>query len=586
MAKLTRKKYRFYPAPLKGINAGLPSKLIDKTNAVSIQNMYLEKGELRTRFGVSALTTTTINPATSAYMQHGWLSAGNKFSGALQTMSGGIAACYIRHNRDEAQTYIQVATHSIGIIRYYPITPPSYSAMMMCRYSGVTVGAVAYSIGLIDNGFPFSAGENYITYDYDYCWVNSGYPYPKLVMCWNAFYPRNETAKGHILLQNSPGGTIYPLTLCAADYYPAVGVPRSLGICQFHGHIFIWCTQDSATGDPSLRRLRWSNVSGVTGGNWPAANYNDLLETPGTILAVKTLNSDSMIVYKTDSIIVVSYIGDAFDFRFTTTIVNEALLAPKMVCQAIGLHYFVGTNGIYSYNGGSELEDIGGPIWDEFIDDINKDDVDTRLAGTSVTMRLKVYQKSFMFFSKEMGFIMIVVPSGTDKVCRKVWVYDISNRAWMTWFFEDGIAGICQDERGWRGDNQYMTAFMNTKGKLMAWSFSRYDDSGVAVVQQFITKTIVPEENGTGYFSSWDQLCFDATASSTTVAVTVQYRLDDATAWTTLKQLTLTGGTSRTRYQLNMNFSARSIQFRFYNGNLNEKFSISQYELRELEIQQ
>ncbi|MFA5936690.1 MAG: hypothetical protein WC822_02315 [Candidatus Paceibacterota bacterium] len=124
-------------------------------------------------------------------------------------------------------------------------------------------------------------------------------------------------------------------------------------------------------GDDYSFRVRWSKKGQLevwknTAGSGQAG-YTDLSDSPLPIMQAIGLN-DFMVIYKENSIHVMSYVGLPTIFSFRRVVADRGLYARNAVAAVSGIHYFLSEDNFYAFNGSSIVK-IGDNIKDEFFND-------------------------------------------------------------------------------------------------------------------------------------------------------------------------------------------------------------------------
>lgn len=132
-------------------------------------------------------------------------------------------------------------------------------------------------------------------------------------------------------------------------------------IRSFWSHVILGHTIESGVACPL--RIRWCNTGDYE--NWTTGNagFLDIADTPGFIRRVEYLR-DRLLVYKDDSIWECIYIGYPKMFTVSRVTSDIGLLATDTMVEVGGVHYFMGTDNIYSFDGVTRAP-IGGQIWQD-----------------------------------------------------------------------------------------------------------------------------------------------------------------------------------------------------------------------------
>lgn len=177
------------------------------------------------------------------------------------------------------------------------------------------------------------------------------------------------------------------------------------------------------------QRVRWSNITNINElpNNWDeadtsgSAGYNDLTNAKGVIVDGVPLR-DMFIIYTSNDVFNMQYIGGNNIFRFTKMFNNSGLIAPECAVEYEGNHFVVSPDDIYVHNGSTKKSVVTGRIKERLIKEI-----------TSVNAEAtKVFANS----SKKEIWISYVA-EGTEEgsnFCNKAAIW---NWEYNTWTFHD-----------------------------------------------------------------------------------------------------------------------------------------------------
>lgn len=140
--------------------------------------------------------------------------------------------------------------------------------------------------------------------------------------------------------------------------------------------VAIGMTED---GNSYPQRMRWSNLAlpNQAPDSWDAtdttksAGFNDLSEAKGNLVDGLVMN-DYFILYTTQEVFLVQYVGGNDIFSFRKVFDNLSILAPECVCQVNGGHFLVTTSDIVIHNGASYQSVITDRIKKELFENISK----------------------------------------------------------------------------------------------------------------------------------------------------------------------------------------------------------------------
>ena len=127
-----------------------------------------------------------------------------------------------------------------------------------------------------------------------------------------------------------------------------------------------WSTQHSHYDEPAS----WDVVDDV----YDAGEY-ELLDTPGPIVDTLPMGEVFMI-YKTDSVVMMNFVGTPYIFSFKTLDPDTGILAKGAVTEFPSGHFFVSHADCYVNNGQSVVPILTGKVRDQMFNDMNGDHYD------------------------------------------------------------------------------------------------------------------------------------------------------------------------------------------------------------------
>ena len=126
------------------------------------------------------------------------------------------------------------------------------------------------------------------------------------------------------------------------------------------------------------RSVYWSNMTNFyTPPNWDInpdsdAGFYELLDSMGGVVHMQQLR-ESMMIYKSDSIIVSTFVGAPFMFTFQTIAPEIGVLCKNAVADFPGGHWFVGRSDCYINNGQTIQTKLTNRVQSEMFKDIDGD---------------------------------------------------------------------------------------------------------------------------------------------------------------------------------------------------------------------
>lgn len=164
----------------------------------------------------------------------------------------------------------------------------------------------------------------------------------------------------------------------------------------------------------------WSNIAEI--GQLPSNyDYTDPTSRAGLLnlpdyeyfVSVESLGQ-SLVLYRSNSVYTVRFVGGGSVFSFTPTFSDKSLLSEKAVATKGRLHYCIDQGEFYVHDGLTTQEFDAKPVSDYFYKNVNLD-------------RLDLVQ---MFYDKVQDKLHLVYPSKTSSVCDFDLFYNFSTQTW------------------------------------------------------------------------------------------------------------------------------------------------------------
>ena len=237
---------------------------------------------------------------------------------------------------------------------------------------------------------------------------------------------------------------------------PAKNTPGETDItCQslsgFKNHIIATNILRNFDGNPvdeiQDRMIKWSTQHGhyaepstwdVTDKDQDAGEY-ELLDTPGPIVDAMPMGEVFMI-YKTDSIYMMSYIGTPYIFSFKALDPDTGIIAKGAVAEFPGGHFFTSFADCYVNNGQQVTPILTGKVRDEMFNNLNGDHYDRIFCVTQPhyneiwvcypTSDSEYCDRAMVWNYKDNTFTFRDLPNITDA---KLGVASIRDTALATW---------------------------------------------------------------------------------------------------------------------------------------------------------
>jgi hypothetical protein len=140
----------------------------------------------------------------------------------------------------------------------------------------------------------------------------------------------------------------------------------------------------NAAGTRYSNMVRWSGpaVLGEAPSSWnpeivgEQAGLYALADTPGRVVDGLTLG-DYFVIYKTDSVWLMQFIGGEFTMSFRKLFGGDAgILAKDCIAEFQGKHFVLAPNTAYVHNGNTKEDVMDGWVKDEFFDNVSLDHID------------------------------------------------------------------------------------------------------------------------------------------------------------------------------------------------------------------
>ncbi len=358
------------PMPDRGVDVNAPSTFQDKRSTPASLNCRYDKGIISPRPGTSALGDKTY-PLSSSILD---MDMFNKIDGTQLFVC--VSTSQIHYTSDNGDTWTTAAYETTGAVDL-PIST--------CH------SAHAIGSGPLADGYYYIISNNK---DPVNTWTGSGATADLLGNFYAAEYNDTIIAKQVISYKES-------LLLLAPTEVMTLS-PNKI----------IW----SQTGD--------INEYDVTATN---AGFLYLYDTPGYIQWGAKLH-DSIVIYKTDSIVMFSYTGGTNRFRADTVVTDVGLLAPRLLAELDGEHIFVGKTNIYRWSGGAKPRPIGDRVFQDLLDNMVWDSLE--YCRTQV--------------NKEKGWIKFYTPvaTGESRFLARCYMYNYIDDSWAIDTYDRSVGAV------------------------------------------------------------------------------------------------------------------------------------------------
>lgn len=347
---------------------------------------------------------------------------------------------------------------------------------------------------------------------------------------------------------------------------PNAALYRAKAVVPFMTRMLFLNMTESGASVP--QRLRWTAIGTVDDFTSPTSGFYDLVDTPGHILKGVKLG-EGLVIYKTDSIVVCTYIGGAPVFSFDVRVASVGAVSPRGIVDMGSSHIFVAHDNIYKFTGGREPEPIGEAIKDYLF---------------AVAKDSKIQRVIVKRFGAQAWFFVPVEDDYPDYI----FVYDTRRDNWAIHKLNSSVSacghytdhttitigdlqGTIGDLSGAIGDYgssdiRPNICFGTPAGDVYYISEVFGSDAGVGIRSMWASGDIVNIVENRVAYNRYRYVSVEAKGDS----MEVEYSLDEGSTWKVLKQVALTS--QYNWYKLWFDAYGSRIRIRVNNQNANENF--------------
>lgn len=248
-------------------------------------------------------------------------------------------------------------------------------------FSGNT-DAPSWAISRVEGGTPFwyYSGPTKL-------WRTAGTTHTDVSRTVGGAYTNSDwqgTYLNGVLVANNGTDALQVLEGGATTFADSTSFPATLTarvVRSFKNYLIAMNLTD--TGNDLPYAVRWSDAAdpGIEPASWDItdptvdAGQTNLADTSGTIVDGGPLR-DQFIIYKTDAIYGMQFVGGAFIFNFRRLFDNNGLLAKECFTEFEGKHFVVGTDDIFLHDGVSITPIAEARMKNYFYNDIKADYVE------------------------------------------------------------------------------------------------------------------------------------------------------------------------------------------------------------------
>lgn len=363
-------------------------------------------------------------------------------------------------------------------------------------------------------------------------------------------------------------------------------------LLSMRDHLLIYHTIENGT--EFYKRVRWSKkgvltyAAGTTDFASGVAGGVDVQDCEGEIKTAVPLAGGAA-VYSERSIHYQYWVGSDEVWRFQKTIPGIGTPSRRGVVSYADVNYFLSSDNVYSYGGGSSLNPIGNSVKQAMFSEINQQAIGT----------------SFVDFDPRENELLVYVPTGTATQPNICWVYRVVDDAWTRKLREHSSVGRFSRASGLTigelvGDIGAQTwtfgeainridagikIFGDPSGRVVKHDITRYSlsQTGTNIAQTFVYET--PDITGNKAFdpldgdkeefvtvnARWQRLWLNVAGNGTAY---VGYSTDGGASFVPYAQSPITLVVAGTTHQLDVDASNPFFRTRVTNTGLNEFIAI------------
>ena len=196
-------------------------------------------------------------------------------------------------------------------------------------------------------------------------------------------------------------------------------------ILPYAERIVLYNTTESGNACP--QRIRWSAIGTINDFSGETSSFADLVTVLGNdqIVAAEPFGN-AVVIYGKTNMVYQSYTGSSPAFSFETITKLKGAVSPNAILVFPGLHIFMSTDGINSYEGGTKVSNaIGNAVNKEILATINRNALDM------------VYAE----YKDDTHECVFHIPLGSTTYCEAAYVLNMDNGTWMRYYYGSDTNG-------------------------------------------------------------------------------------------------------------------------------------------------
>lgn len=338
----------------------------------------------------------------------------------------------------------------------------------------------------------------------------------------------------------------------------------------------------------SLDRVIWTATGDYSDFDPVLDAYLD--DTAGAILNGAVVG-ENVICLKEDSLWVGTPLAEDPHIRWRPRYPDVGLMAPRLMAQYGNAIYFVGTNGVYAYAGGSELHNIGKKVWTDMLDDLK--------GGGADDNRLYV-RRGFASIHRDRGWIAFWIPTATSPWPTTAYVYNTNNNSWFKWSLPTNnskqliVNGWGEYEHDSTISDSEFTPFYGVSSEASAtpsgatsayYDITKYEDidpnalttATVAIDASIETVDLM---HSLDEDSLWSRAFVEAKGLVTSSPLLVSISLDGGVSWETNTKTHTLDSTRFDSYLAKFNMKGYKSRFKFSDNTKSKAFALQSIEVQ------
>lgn len=214
---------------------------------------------------------------------------------------------------------------------------------------------------------------------------------------------------------------------------PSSGNTIARTIAVYNDYVMLGFTTEGGTARPyRVRRCDTGDPTNWTTGN---AGFDDLVNDTSDIQFMNVIGP-YIIVYRDRSIVRGELVAaDDKLFDFDTVVAQDGLVGPEGVASIGDADIFIGHKTIWKYEGGTELEDVGGNIFE-------------KIFGLLGDLNTEFRHRIRAIYVEELGEAWFIYPISGENFAIRLRRFKVRTNAWASRDFADSITAVGVHQRG------------------------------------------------------------------------------------------------------------------------------------------